>query len=224
MHERKKRISINLNEFVFAVGGQLYSQAPNHKPRKVDAIMTKARDKFKEKCSCHLQEFHSANVAEDELETFIRDILFSIPEFEELNLSQIEFENGVGVNDDDRTKFLFTSAYDTVDWKNDFVDLDAYVRNVIRQLCILKNANLDCFCCIHAETEKCNNCVVNGKLTNNYECGRQPKGEYTFACKYDCVESSYICCEECKKQDKCEYKCKKCSKDCGYAINHKNEK
>lgn len=60
-----------------------------------------------------------------------------IPEFVELNLSQVEFEKGISVNDETWPKFAFTSRYDVntpESWKNDFIDLDAFIGNVHHRL------------------------------------------------------------------------------------------
>ena len=61
-------------------------------------------------------------------------MMFSIPEFLDWNLSEVEIENGVKVDDEGRDGFVFTSIYDARDensWKTDFIDLNAFVQNAV---------------------------------------------------------------------------------------------
>lgn len=170
-------------------------------------------------------------IEEDRLYDYIDQLLKSIPEFEELNLSQIEYDNGVNVHDENRSKYSFRSAYDieTVDsWKEDFIDLDAFVRNVVRGIINIEESDMDCFCCKHnkegnKDSEVCKTCVLNPSFKNNYESDRTPKGEYTFACTYDCKKGYYIGCDECKEKYTCEYRCQHSCKGCKLAINHINK-
>lgn len=222
---RKETITISERNLMFAVGGQLFDQAPNRQPRKAQIIMKKVRDSFREK-AYNNNEYYTLRIEEVNLKGFIKDLLFSIKEFEELNLSQIEFEKKVSVNDESRPKFSISTRYDKYDsesWKSDFIDLDAFIQNVICNLYMLKESNTDCFCCIHKDTEICKKCNINPNFKNEYECDRQPKEEYTFACKNDCFKSYYICCEECKDKNSCSKKCDCNSKECGLAINRKSK-
>lgn len=220
---RKKTFSLTESTLMMAIGGQLFDQAPNREPRKAEIIMKKVRDKFREK-ACNDNEFYTLNIPEDELYDYIKNILMSIDEFRELNLTYIEYQNNVSVDDPNRTKYNFVTAFDKEDsesWKNDFIDLDAFVRNANRNIHMVNDSDRDCFFCIHKDTDKCGTCILNSKLKLNYECSREPKGFYTFACKYDCFNNYYICCEECKEKTTCKHKCGSCSSDCGLAINHK---
>ena len=45
---RKETIRISERNLMFVVGGQLFDQAPNRYPRKVETIMQKLRDAFRE--------------------------------------------------------------------------------------------------------------------------------------------------------------------------------
>lgn len=213
---RENTIMITERDFIFTVAGQLYEQAPNRAPRKADIIISKVRDNFR-KSAFNYNEFYIIRVAPGKIEEFVRNIFNSIPEFEELNLSQIEYDKGVKVDDPDRGKYKFVTRYDKEDagsWKKDFIDLDAYFQNVAHRLKQVREFDADCFCCIHKNTDKCNNCKVNPKYTKNYESSRKPKGEYTLSCMYDCKEGKYICCKECKKADTCEHKCKADPENC----------
>ena len=231
---RKQTISISERDLMFTIAGQLYNQAPNRQPRKADIIMQKFRDAFRE-IAVNCIEDYSLHIEHEKVYDWLHDTLFDIPEFCELNLSQVEYEKGISVDDENRAKYGITTAYDICDsesWKNDFIDLDAFIRNIHRKLLKIIYLDEDCFLCKHQDKEndstlacgnsdECKNCSLNPNLKNNYECSRDPRGKYTFACKYDCFKSRYICCEECDDKIECEHKCDGKSAECGNAINHR---
>lgn len=234
---RKETICISECNLMFVVAGQLYDQAPNRQPRKADEIMRGVQFNFRNDARCNNEnEWYFINVEKDKTYEFVKSMLMSISEFQELNLTQNEFEAGIAVDDENRGKFKVTSHYDknsADSWRDDFIDLDAFIQNVNRRLIDIIDIDHDCFLCIHQNNdskstldcgsgEKCKSCRVNPNLTNNFECGRQPRDEYTFACKFDCQKSLYICCEECKNKNICDFACNSHSKDCGLAINRRN--
>lgn len=230
---RQNTICIYEHKLMYVVAGQLYDQVPNRQPRNVETIMNKLRSRFRMDDRCYNDnEFYSIRIPKSKMYDFVKDILFYIPEFMDLNLSQIEYENGVDVFDENRSKFRITSVYskwDNESWKYDFIDLDSFVGNVVRRyfnLCVSEN---DCFGCIHhpknsestlqcGSSNECKLCVVNPNLMDNYQCRRTPRGKYTFSCKYDCPKSRQICCEECDAASDCKFKCNSKSAECGLAI------
>ena len=212
---RVKSLFLSEREFLFAVGGQLFDQAPNRQPRNAEKIMEQARDAFRERAHKD-RDFYSVRVAGG-IEKFVKTILLGISEFEDLNLSQNEFEKGVKVDDEKRSPYMFTDRYSSIPWRNDFIDLDAFTRNVANKIYMLKDMSEDCFCCAHAKTDTCATCLVNPAFENKYEAIREPRGKYTFACRYDCFESKYICCEECEKEN-CPKRCESCSNTCGNKV------
>lgn len=233
---RKETICISEHKLMFVIGGQLFDQAPNRQPRKAEIIMQKVRDSFREK-AFNDNEFYSVAVEKESLYKWIEELLFAIPEFRELNLSHIEYENGVGVDDESRGKYAIHTRYDKYDsesWKDDFIDIDAFVQNVNRMLPLIIDLDCDCYMCVHqgndakstldcGTDEECKNCLVNRNLQNNYESRREPRGKYTFACRYDCHKNFYICCEECEEKEKCSNRCDGKSENCGNAINRIKE-
>ena len=226
---RTELIRLYERDLLKAIGGQLFAQSPNGYPRKSETIMKKVRDNFRKEAIN--DNFHfRMNIPTDELYVYIDRLLKSIPEFEELNLSHNEYYNGVKVHDEDRPSFGFVSSYDVEteeSWKDDFVDLDAFVRNVCSNINMIMNYETDCFCCIHngkEDSEACKTCVYNINYTNNYESDRTPKGKYTFACKYDCPNGYYIGCNECDKKEDCKFRCKESCRGCSLAINYKKIK
>lgn len=228
---RKETIMVSERDLMFVVGGQLFDQAPNRYPRKVETIMQKLRDTFRSE-AYNDNEYYTVTIESDNLYDWLKDKLFSIPEFQELNFTQEEYEKGVSA-DDDRPKFTFITRYDAYDsesWRKDFIDLDAFVRNAYNRLFIVMESDADCFCCIHQDktaesildcgrSDFCKGCSVNPNLKNRYEGHRQPRGKFTFACKYDCFKHRYICCEECDEKEECNHRCDSKSADCGNAIN-----
>lgn len=231
---RKETIKISERDLMFVVGGQLFDQAPNRQPRKAEIIMQKLRDVFRSE-AYNNNEYYTVTIETDNLYNWLKDKLFSIPEFRELNLTQEEYEKGVSVDDERRPKFAFTSRYDVYDsesWRKDFIDLDAFVQNVHRRLTNIIDTEEDCFCCIHQDksckstldcgkSDFCKECSVNPNIKNHYEESRKPRGKYTFACRYDCFKSQYICCEECDEKEECNNRCDSISADCGNAINRR---
>ena len=229
---RNKTIMISERQLMFVVAGQLFEQAPNRQPRKSETIMQKLRDAFRSE-SYNDNEFYTVHVEQEDLYDWIKDKLFSIQEFKELNLTQEEYDKGISVDDESRPKYCFTTRYDVHDsesWKRDFIDLYAFVQNVHRMLLNIIDIEEDCFCCIHqgkdikstldcGNSDFCKECIVNPNLKNNYEANRKPRGKYTFSCKYNCFKNRYICCEECDEKDNCIHRCDAESKSCGNAMN-----
>lgn len=235
---RQNTVLVSERTLLFAIAGQLFDQAPNRQPRKAEIIMQKVREAFRADKRCNNDnEWYSMRLPEKEVYQFIYDLLFATPEFQELNLSQIEYENGVSVDDENRGKYSFVTRYDKYDsesWKSDFIDLDAFIRNVERMFWIIYDSEKDCFGCVNkpintesslesGNSEKCKMCLINPKHSNNFESRRIPRGKYTFACKYDCPKNRYICCEECDDKNNCEDKCDSKSNECGLSIKCKGD-
>lgn len=132
---REDTLFILEREFMFVIAGQLFAQAPNRQPRDAEIIMQKVRDKFRSDPRCYnYNESYSIRLPKCDFLKFTRSLLFDIPEFQNLNLSQIEYENNIDVNDPSRNQFKLTSSYDKYDadsWKHDFIDLDAFIQNVV---------------------------------------------------------------------------------------------
>ena len=233
---RKDTIRISERNLMFVVAGQLFDQAPNRQPRKAEIIMQKLRDAFRSE-AYNDNEYYTVIIEPDNLYGWMKDKLFSIPEFQELNLTQEEYEKGISADDESRPKYCFTTRYDVYDsesWKSDFIDLDAFVQNVHRMLLVLIDTEEDCFGCIRqnkdcvstldcGKSDFCKGCSVNPNLENHYEGCRQPRGKFTFACKYNCFKHRYICCEECDEKESCMNKCDGDSEDCGNAL-YKSDK
>ena len=117
------------------IAGQLYAQAPNCQPRKADVILKKVKEYIETNAQIlgDMRYFELEIPKEQEnkvIKEFFSQMLMPILEFQELNLSQTEFEKGIKVDDENRAKFVFTTRYTTPKWENDFVDLDAFISNL----------------------------------------------------------------------------------------------
>ena len=217
---RVETLLVTERDIMFAIAGQLYSQAPNHQPREADKILMSIRDKFRDIAFAD-NDWYTARLTKEELRKFIEDGLKSIPEFNNLNLSQNEVDDGIGI-DDERPKYMFTSRYSKIPWKSDYIDLDAFTRNVYGVMIHFIDAEKDCFMCGFDRTKRCETCYNNEKYTNKCGSKRELPGgsKATFACKYDCYRHYMICCEECSKRETCEHKCDGDSKTCGNDMGH----
>ena len=235
LNKRENSICIYERDFMFCLAGQLYEQAPNRAPRKANEIIRKAKELFREQ-AYNDNEWYTVHVTS--VKDFVKELLYKIPEFEELNLTQNEYDAGIKVNDKNRPKFHITSRYDintSESWRNDIVDLDAFVSNVVMKMQQYEEIEREnnCFLCIHNkevktldDIKKCEHCRRNKELNivDNFECTRQPKGNFTMACKYDCYKNYYICCSECKEKDICSKACKHNPENCGNVYNQSKEK
>lgn len=215
----KKTILITETDLIYCVAGQLFEQAPNREPRNVEKIMLEVRNKFRES-TYNDNEWYSMYIEEDKLYKFVENLLLSIPEFVDLNLSYLEYSNGVKVDDESRPKFSFCSIYDVYNadsWKKDFIDLDAFVQNVHRALKI-RSRSEDCFLCKYQEANDpiCDACSV--KKVNYFVYGIEFKGKYTLACQNTCYYGRYICCDECDLESTCEKRCDIKSENCDIVI------
>lgn len=134
--ENSEYIVVSANAFKGAFAYYAYTQCPRRKPRNIDVVMDKLESiieseftKVPDSTYCYM-EFQNPN----ELYEWLDEKLKAIPEFVDWNLSENELAEGVSVDDENRSSFRFISAYDVEDddyIKNDFVDLDAFIRNVM---------------------------------------------------------------------------------------------
>jgi hypothetical protein len=105
-------------------------------PRKSDIIATKVSELYTREFERISDDFYLKTFETyDELYTWLKEHLLTISEIEEMNLSQKEYEAGVKVADESRDKYVFSSRYSPPCPRDeDFIDLDAYIRNVCHDL------------------------------------------------------------------------------------------
>lgn len=123
-------ICVSLNEFIGIAIGKIYELAPYHKPRFIDEITDEIIKRFKIDCSMIGHDFIYHEVELKDLYKFIKNILMPIDKFRELNLSPKEYRQGISVDDENRPKFQFVSAFFDVAEDDNFIDLDACIQNI----------------------------------------------------------------------------------------------
>lgn len=137
LSEEKKYI-VPFDDIIKAVAGCIYYLAPNNKPRNMETIMMAFVDKLKTNryvnrvCpTTHVRYYLDGN--RSEVMRIIREVLFDILEFRQLNLSEREYLMGVDVDDEEkRHSIAFVSRYGNPleGTDDDFIDLDAVIQNI----------------------------------------------------------------------------------------------
>lgn len=124
---------INSSDFIKAAVGNIYYQAPLNKPRKKDEIVEHITNYFiKNDISAY--HFKQVFVDENNILEFVRDVLKDCKAFEELNLSQYEYECDVKVDDEARLPSTFVTASSNLKPEYDFIDLEACYQNIAYDL------------------------------------------------------------------------------------------
>ena len=131
---------------------------PICKPRNLDEIISEFAYEFKSNENCvNNNEMYSIEFeSNDSFNNWLEDTLKSIQAFRNLNLSQEEVDHNISVDDENRNKYNFTSAYDKYDsesWKTDFIDLDACIRNILNAIYFDIDHDDDCFLCMNEGTQ-----------------------------------------------------------------------
>ena len=105
-------------------------------PRDAAAIVAKVTDIYKNQFERLSDDFYFMEFRYlQDLENWLRCYIFPIWEIQNMNLSEAEFSAGIKVDDPRRDTYVFCSAYSPpVDPAHDFVDLDAYIRNLTHRL------------------------------------------------------------------------------------------
>lgn len=126
-------ICVSLDEFIRVATGWIYALAPYHKPRFIDEIVDEIIKRFKTNCKSIGTDFFYYEVELKDLYEFIKNILMPIDKFRDLNLSPLEYKQGIDVDDPNRPKFQFVSAFDSIPDDNKFLDLDACIQNIFAE-------------------------------------------------------------------------------------------
>lgn len=212
------------------IAGVITKMAPLCKPRNLDEIISEFAYEFKSNENCvNNNEMYSIKFeSNDSFNNWLEDTLKSIQAFRNLNLSQEEVDHNISVDDENRNKYNFTSAYDKYDsesWKTDFIDLDACIGNILNAIYFDIDHDDDCFLCMNEGTDACRECYLNPNFTNNIKYCLRPYGrEYTRGCLYTCKKSKIICCYDCDKRDTCSDVCNENESTCSLMQSYKCEK
>lgn len=122
--KKNKHIVILKRTFIAEVvkWGIMQNPFAGQLPRKTETIV--------ERLNTLLPEF----IDTTNIRAFTGEIVEMVPEIREWNLSQVEYERGVKVDDESRPPFAFASRYDQPKPEHDFIDLDALKQNIVRSI------------------------------------------------------------------------------------------
>ena len=177
-------IRVNNKDIISAVAGNIYRMHPYHLPEGIDKIMghlVKVIDETPDSTGDIDSTFKLFNFKDYyELEKWVKGILEQVPEYYELNVSRKLKDKNVKAGDAENQGFMFTSRYDSSKLStryNDFINLNALIRNIIRDIQISKEITDDCFLCKYAKkyrsmepgNEICNTCICNPAFKYNRE-------------------------------------------------------
>ena len=180
-----EKFRVNNSQLIEAFAGVIYRMHPYHKPENVDKIMdallkhldTKAETYKGKKLIFIVLEYESINDFRKKLKEF----LFEIKEFRQLNISKKLKDAGVEDINDDRNKgYRFSTRYD-VDTEDerytDFIDLDACIQNIVCSVDRIIQFDEDCFLCKYTKEygsmepadPRCDTCICNPNVTYKRE-------------------------------------------------------
>ena len=180
-----EKFRVTNNQLIEAFTGVIYSMHPYHKPENFDKIIDALLERLDTKAETHkgkkltfiMLEYESINDFEKKLKEF----LFEIKEFRQLNISKKLKDAGVEDIDDKRNSgIIFSTRYDINiedDRYKDFIDLDACVQNIVRSIDRITQFDEDCFLCKYT-TEygsmepgdpRCDTCICNPNVNYTRE-------------------------------------------------------
>ena len=180
-----EKFRVTNSQLIEAFTGVIYRMHPYHKPENFDKIIdallkyldTKAETYKGKKLTFIVLEYESINDFRKKLKEF----LFEIKEFRQLNISKKLKDAGVEDINDDRNKgYRFSTRYD-VDTEDerytDFIDLDACIQNIVCSVDRIIQFDEDCFLCKYAKEygsmepadPRCDTCICNPNITYKRE-------------------------------------------------------
>ena len=180
-----EKFRVSNSQLIEAFTGVIYGIHPYHKPENFDKIMdallkhidTKAKTHNGKKLTFIMLEYESI----DDFKKKLKEFLFEIKEFRQLNISKKLKDAGVEDIDDERNSGIkFSSRFDrdTEDERyTDFVDLDACIQNIVFSVNRIIQFDEDCFLCKYAKEygsmkpgdPRCDTCICNPNVTYKRE-------------------------------------------------------
>ena len=180
-----EKFRVNNSQLIEAFAGVIYRMHPYHKPENFDKLMDTLLEHLDTKAEIHkgkkltfiMLEYESINDFRKKLKEF----LFEIKEFRQLNISKKLKDAGVEDIDDKRNSGIKVStSYDvnTEDDKyTDFIDLDACIQNIVCSVDRIIQFDEDCFLCKYAKEygsmepadPRCDTCICNPNVTYKRE-------------------------------------------------------
>ena len=193
-----EKFRVSNSQLIEAFTGVIYRMHPYHKPENFDKIMdallkhldTKAETHKGKKLTFIMLKYESINDFKKKLKEF----LFEIKEFRQLNISKKLKDAGVEDIDDERNSGIkFSTRYDvnTEDERyTDFVDLDACIQNIVFSVNRIIQFDDDCFLCKYAKDygsmepgdPRCDTCICNPNVKDKREShpmSLKPKKDWT---------------------------------------------
>lgn len=193
-----EKFRVSNSQLIEAFTGVIYRMHPYHKPENFDKIMdallkrldTKAEIHKGKKLTFTLLEYESINDFKKKLKEF----LFEIKEFRQLNISKKLKDAGVEDIDDDRNKGIRFSDRNSIETEDerytDFIDLDACIQNIVFSVDRIIQFDEDCFLCKYAKEygsmepgdPRCDTCICNPNVTYKREThpmALKPKKDWT---------------------------------------------
>lgn len=129
------RILITENDMLSSLAFWAISQCPTHIPRKFEIVLKTFKEEIRKKFDDYDKDFYYYDFdSQIEIEKWLYETLFKIEEFKQWNLSENEFNNGISIDNPNRKNMALESSYDVIDPKDNFIDLNALVRNMSKHL------------------------------------------------------------------------------------------
>ena len=180
-----EKFRVSNSQLIEAFAGVIYGMHPYHKPENFDKIMdallkrldTKAETYKGKKLTFIMLEYESI----DDFKKKLKEFLFEIKEFRQLNISKKLKDAGVEDIDDERNSGIkFSSRFDrdTEDERyTDFIDLDACIQNIVFSVNRIIQFDEDCFLCKYTKEygsmepgdPRCDTCICNPNVTYKRE-------------------------------------------------------
>lgn len=175
-----EKFRVSNSTLIEAFTGVIYRMHPYNKPENFDKIMDALLKHLDSKAETHngrkltfiLLEYESINDFENKL----REFLFGIKEFRQLNISKKLKDAGVEDITDKRNygiKFSDRWTVDTEDERyTDFIDLDACIQNIVYSVNRIIQFDDDCFLCKYTKEygsmepgdPRCETCMCNPNI------------------------------------------------------------
>ena len=180
-----EKFRVSNSQLIEAFAGVIYRMHPYHKPENFDKIMdallkhldTKAETHKGKKLTFIILEYESI----DDFKKKLKEFLFEIKEFRQLNISKKLKDEGVEDIGDKRNsgiRLLTRHDIDTEDERyTDFIDLDACIQNIVCSVDRIIQFDEDCFLCKYAKEygsmepadPRCDTCICNPNVTYKRE-------------------------------------------------------
>ena len=181
-------------QFVPVLMKNIYRLVNSRKVRNANTIAEKVARYFHTK-GVHDGIFNHYYIVEDKEEPIynvVQNIIMSVEEIKDLNLTQEEYDAGLHYDSAERNNYTA--------WGKEFVDITALIQNVTYDI----NKEIKEIECKNCQSKECSNCKDNDK----YTCVEVHDMD---GCSLDCPKELYVCCKNC--EESCLFRCYKSNCD-----------